>query len=441
MTDISAALDTRDVAAMRAALAQHNEAEIAEELARQEPVDQAILYRLLAKDHALGVFEKLEPSEQIVLLDALRAEEVRAVVEQLDPDDRARLLDEMPAGVAARLLDRMSAEERQRTMILLGYPAESAGRIMTPEYVSIPEYMTAGAAIERIRNRGIDAETIYVLYVVDATRRLAGVVSLKDLVLAAPDVQVSSLMTSELVTATTDEDQEDVARRLHDNDFLAIPVVDREHRLVGIVTVDDALDILEREATEDVERFGGSEPLGRPYLSASVLGLARRRALWLMVLIAAAGLTVNVLQLFEDTLDRVVTLALFIPLLIGTGGNSGSQAATVVIRAMAVGEVRFRDLPLVVWRELRVGVLLGLILGGVGFVPVWGFFGGDIALIVAATLVSICTWATFAGATLPILADRAGVDPAVVSAPLITTLVDATGLVIYFLIAQAVLGA
>jgi magnesium transporter len=440
MTDIRAALDTRDVATMRAALAQHNEVEIAEELVRQEPVDQALLFRLLSKDQALGVFEKLEPHQQIALLDALRADEVSGVIEDLDPDDRARLLDEMPAGVAARLLDRVSPEERERTMVLLGYPAESAGRIMTPEYVSIPDYLTAHAALERVRDRGTGAETIYVLYVVDATRRLAGVVSLKDLVLADPETRVSTLMTSDLVTATTDEDQEDVARRMHDNDFLAIPVVDREHRLVGIVTVDDALDILEREATEDVERFGGSEPLGRPYLSASVLGLARSRALWLMVLIAAAALTVNVLQIFEATLDRVVTLALFIPLLIGTGGNSGSQAATVVIRAMAVGEVRFRDLPLVVWREVRVGVLLGLILGGVGFVPVAVFFGGDMALIVATTLVSVCTWATFAGATLPILADRAGVDPAVVSAPLITTLVDATGLVIYFLIAQAVLG-
>jgi magnesium transporter len=440
MTDIRAALDTRDVATMRAALAQHNEVEIAEELVRQEPVDQALLFRLLSKDQALGVFEKLEPHQQIALLDALRADEVSGVIEDLDPDDRARLLDEMPAGVAARLLDRVSPEERERTMVLLGYPAESAGRIMTPEYVSIPDYLTAHAALERVRDRATGAETIYVLYVVDATRRLAGVVSLKDLVLADPETRVSTLMTSDLVTATTDEDQEDVARRMHDNDFLAIPVVDREHRLVGIVTVDDALDILEREATEDVERFGGSEPLGRPYLSASVLGLARSRALWLMVLIAAAALTVNVLQIFEATLDRVVTLALFIPLLIGTGGNSGSQAATVVIRAMAVGEVRFRDLPLVVWREVRVGVLLGLILGGVGFVPVAVFFGGDMALIVATTLVSVCTWATFAGATLPILADRAGVDPAVVSAPLITTLVDATGLVIYFLIAQAVLG-
>jgi len=227
---------------------------------------------------------------------------------------------------------------------------------------------------------------------------------------------------------------------LHDNDFLAIPIVDREHRLVGIVTVDDALDILEREFTEDVERFGGNEPLGRPYLSASVLGVARSRALWLMVLIAAAGLTVNVLQVFEDTMSRVVTLALFIPLLIGTGGNSGSQAATVVIRAMAVGEVRFRDLPLVVWREVRVGILLGLILGSVGFLPVWVFFGSQIAFIVTTTLVTVCTWATFAGSMLPMLAHRAGVDPAVVSAPLITTLVDATGLVIYFLIAEAVLG-
>jgi magnesium transporter len=247
-------------------------------------------------------------------------------------------------------------------------------------------------------------------------------------------------MTERPYKVRADEDQETAARLVQEAGLIALPVVDSEDRLVGVITVDDAMEVLEAEETEDIALHGGSQPLGRPYMAVSVFYLARKRAVWLLVLIVAAALTVNVLQLFEDTLEEVVTLALFIPLLIGTGGNSGSQAATVVIRAMAVGEVRFGDLPQVVWREARVGVTLGLMLAVAGFGPVALLYDADIALIVSMTLVTLCAWATFAGSMLPMLARRRGVDPAVVSAPLITTLVDATGLVIYFLIAQAVLG-
>jgi magnesium transporter len=259
-------------------------------------------------------------------------------------------------------------------------------------------------------------------------------------VLADPHTNVGDLMDHEVYSGRVDEDQEAVARLIQEADLLALPIVDAENRLVGIVTVDDAMQILEEEQTEDVARAGGAEPLAHPYLSVSVLDIARSRIIWLLVLIVAATLTVNVLNYFEGTLQEVVALALFIPLLIGTGGNTGAQAATTVTRALAVGEVRFTDLALVVLREARVGILLGGMLGLLAFLPTMLFVGQSIAIIVSLTLVTVCTLASFVGSLLPLLARRLGFDPAVMSAPFITTLVDAAGLVVYFLIARVVLG-
>jgi len=441
VTDLITALDTRDIPALRASLAEHSEAELADEMVRLDPVQQALVFRLLTKGHALGVFEKLEPVQQAELLEALRADETARIIEEIDPDDRARLLDEMPAGVATRLLERVSPGERRRTTVLLGYAPESAGRIMTPEYVSVRASTTAGRAIERIRRAGIDAETIYVVYVVDDTRRLVGVVSLKDLVLAEPDTPVAELMATDIVTATTDEDQEDVARRLADNDFLAIPVVDREQRLVGIVTVDDALDILEREDTEDVERIGGAAPLDRPYLAAGVLTVFRARIWWLFVLFVGLLFTSTVLRAFESSLEAVVALTFFIPLLIGTGGNAGSQTATTIIRAMAIGEVRLSDIARVVWKEMRVGLLLGGAMASLGVllaIPLGR--GADLAVVVGLAITSVVMLATFVGSILPLTLKRGGLDPAVVSAPFIATFVDGTGLLLYFTYAHLIMG-
>jgi magnesium transporter len=414
--------------------------DIAEDLSRLDPDDRAVPFRLLARDRALAVFEALDPVHQGEVLQVIRDDRYRQLVEDMDPDDRARLVGELPAKVATRLLAGLSAPEREKTAALLGYPAESAGRVMSPEFVSLPESMTVADALAKVRRTGTDAETIYTLPVTDGQRCLRGVVSLRQLVLGAPTERVGDLMSRDVHHVHVADDQEVAARLVQEADVLALPVLDGEERLVGVFTVDDAMEVLEAEDTEDIVLHGGSQPLNRPYLAASVLGLARSRAVWLLVLILAAALTVNVLQYFEDTLETVVTLALFIPLLIDTGGNSGAQASTVVVRAMAVGEVRFADLPEVIWREARVGLLLGLMLAVAGFVPVALFFDTDIALIVSITLVGICAWAAFAGSMLPMLAKRAGVDPAVVSAPLITTPVDATGLIIYFLVAQLVLG-
>jgi magnesium transporter len=433
-------LATGDLDLLDRWLDQADVVEIAEEMSRLPREQRAVPFRLLAKDRALEVFELLDPSVQQELLDGLRETNVRQLFEEMDPDDRARLTEEMPAKVARRLLAGLSPNERRLTATLLGYPEDSAGRLMSPEVASLRAGMTARQALDRLRQIGRSAETIYALPVTDDHRRLVGALGLKDLVLADPDQLVGDLMDTEVFSARVDADQEEAARLIREADLLALPIVDTEDRLVGIVTVDDAMEVLEEEETEDLARAGGAEPLGRPYMATSVLHIARSRVVWLLFLIVAATLTVNVLQLFETTLNQVVRLALFIPLIIGTGGNTGSQAATTVTRALALGEVRFDDLGVVIAREARVGLLLGAILGLLAFGPAWVFVGQDIAIVVSLTLVAVCTLAAFVGSLLPLVARRVGVDPAVMSAPFITTLVDASGLVVYFLIARGVLG-
>lgn len=438
--DVAEMTNRADLTAIQAWLDASTNLEVAVELARLEPAQMVVPIRLLDRDRTLAVFEALDPHHQRQVLEGLRDESFHDLLEQMDPDDRVRLIGEMPAKVARRALLGLSPQERAMTAALLGYPEESAGRLMSPEYVNLRASMTVDEAMKKVRRQGRAAETIYLLPVTDDERHVEGVISLRKLVLAGAEERISELMSTEVMRVGVTEDQEVAARLIQDADLIALPVVDSEERLVGMVTVDDAMEVLEAEETEDAALQAATTPLGRPYLSASVLGIARTRALWLVVLIVAAGLTVNVLQYFEDTLAAVVSLAVFIPLLIGTGGNSGAQAATAVIRAMAVGEVGFRDLPRVVWREARVGVLLGAMLSVAVFAPVAFFFDAELATVVSVTLLVVCSWATFVGSILPLVARRVGVDPAVVSAPLVSTLVDATGLVIYLLVARMVLG-
>lgn len=438
--DIGRLIDEGATAELTTWLASSSVLGIADEITRLDATDTAFAFRLLPRDRAMEVFESLEPVDQQQVIDGLRDDRVVHLIEELDPDDRARLLDEMPAKVANRLLHQLSPGERALTTVLLGYPEDSAGRLMTPEFVSLRDTMTVGQAIEKIRREGLDAETVYALPVLDSSRHLIGITGLRSLVLAEPDLRVGDLMTTDVLRVTTDVDREVAARLVREAGLIALPVVDSENRLVGVITVDDAMEVLEVEETEDFAFQAGHSPINKPYLSVSALRLARVRALWLLVLIAAAGLTVNVLQIFEGTIAILPTLALFVPLLIGTGGNSGAQAATAVIRAMAVGEVRFTDLPRIVGREARVGLMLGAMLAVAIFVPVAAIWDIDLAIVVSLTMITICTWATIAGSALPLLAKRAGVDPAVVSAPFITTLVDATGLVFYFTFAKLILG-
>ena len=442
--DLDDLLATGDLDLLDRWMGQADVVEIAEEMSRLPREQRAVPFRLLAKDRALEVFELLDPSVQQELLDGLRDTNVRQLFEEMDPDDRARLTEEMPAKVARRLLAGLSPNERRLTSTLLGYPEDSAGRLMSPEVASLRAGMTAREALDRLRQIGRSAETIYALPVTDDHRRLVGALGLRDLVLADPGTLVGDLMDTEVFSARVDADQEEAARLIREADLLALPIVDTEDRLVGIVTVDDAMEVLEEEETEDLARAGGAEPLGRPYMATSILQIARSRVVWLLFLIVAATLTVNVMSLFEGTLQEAtltgVALAIFIPLVIGTGGNTGSQAATTVTRAIAVGEVRFDDVGVIVLREARVGFLLGAMLGLLALVPVWILVGRELAITVSLTLLAVCTLASLVGSLLPLVARRVGVDPAVMSAPFITTLIDATGLVVYFLIARAVLG-
>lgn len=440
MTYLPALLDEHDLAGALEWLETQPPYAIADEIARMDPVNSVITFRLLDKDRALEVFEELAPVDQQQILQGLRDQAFRDLVENMDPDDRARMLKEAPAKVAKRVLAGLSAHERQMTAALLGYPEGSAGRFMTPETVALQQDLTVAQALEVVRRRGAQAETIYTLPVVDRGRRLTGIVELRELVLSEPETSVAALVVTEPPKARATDRAEDAARLMRETNVLDLPVVDSEDRLVGLLTIDDAVEVLEAADTEDVARQSGAEPLARHYMSATVFQLSRTRVMWLMLLLVAATLTVSVNNAFEGELNEVTDLALFIPLLIGSGGNSGAQAATAAVRALAVGELRVTDLPKVIWRECRTGLVLGCMLAILGLAVGSLFVGWDIAAVVALTLIVICAWASTVGGMMPLLAKRLHIDPAVVSAPMVTTLVDATGLVIYFLMAKAVLG-
>lgn len=440
MTYLPALLDEHDLAGALEWLETQPPYAIADEIARMDPVNSVITFRLLDKDRALEVFEELAPVDQQQILQGLRDQAFRDLVENMDPDDRARMLKEAPAKVAKRVLAGLSAHERQMTAALLGYPEGSAGRFMTPETVALQQDLTVAQALEVVRRRGAQAETIYTLPVVDRGRRLTGIVELRELVLSEPETSVAALVVTEPPKARATDRAEDAARLMRETNVLDLPVVDSEDRLVGLLTIDDAVEVLEAADTEDVARQSGAEPLARHYMSATVFQLSRTRVMWLMLLLVAATLTVSVNNAFEGELNEVTDLALFIPLLIGSGGNSGAQAATAAVRALAVGELRVTDLPKVIWRECRTGLVLGGMLAILGLAVGSLFVGWDIAAVVALTLIVICAWASTVGGMMPLLAKRLHIDPAVVSAPMVTTLVDATGLVIYFLMAKAVLG-
>lgn len=421
-------------------LSEHADHVIADELARIPPDTAALAFRMLAKDDALEVFEELEPPDQQRLLEGMRGPRFVDIVEGMDPDDRARMLREAPAKVAKRVLAGLSAEEHQMTAALLGYPDDSAGRYMTPEVVALPENLTVARALQVVRSKGTAAETVYTLPVVDTSRRLRGIAELRELVLAHPETMVSDLVETAPAYVYATDPAEDAARLMRETNTLNMPVVDSEQRLVGLLTFDDAAEVLEEAESEDIALQGGSSPWEGHYMSVGVFRLAGNRAVWLSLLLVAATLTVSVTQAFEATLAQVAALALFIPMLIGAGGNAGAQAATSCVRALAVGEVRTSDLWRIIWREARVGLLLGAMLAVLGLGIGALFVDFPVALVVGISLILICSWAATIGGTMPLLARKLGIDPAVVSAPMVTTLVDATGLVIYFVTARVVLG-
>lgn len=436
---IDQALRERDLSTLGTILADKSVGQIVRLLERTNAADRAVLYRLLSREQALAVFEQFDTGMRSELFRGLRDEHVVDVFEQLNPDDRAQLVDELPAGVAQKMMRGLSEHQRSLTAPMLGYPRWSIGRRMSPEYVRLQPGFTAVEAIRHVQQRGIEAETVYTLPVTDSSRCLVGVVGLRALVLGNPDTTVAELMVEPRAVNATD-DAERAARSCIDANLLAIPVVDGEDRLVGILTVDDAARILAEAEEEDAARAGASEPLRRPYLATPVLALVRSRVVWLLVLAISALLTVQVLEIFESTLQRVVALALFIPLLTGTAGNTGSQAATTVTRALAMDDVRLRDVVAVAAREIRVGAVLGALLGALGFVFASLVYQPSMGVVIGGTLIAICTMAATVGGVMPMLARAIRADPAVFSTPFISTFCDATGLVIYFLVATAVLG-
>jgi magnesium transporter len=416
-------------------------AEWADLVPQLEPNEVAVLIQWLPDEEIGEILEELPPLEAARILRSLSAPEAGLLLGEMDPDDAADVVELLPEQEVQEILVRMKPDDAAEIRELSGYEPDTAGGIMTPEYVAVSRDATSAQAIGAIRRLVDEAETVNYVYVVDEQRHLLGVLSLYRLLLSPDDTPVEKLMATSTVRVRASTDQETAARLLTDRNLLAIPVVDDDDHLLGIITEDDVADVLQAEATEDIERLGGSQPLNLPYRLASVPLLVRKRVGWLLLLFFAEGYTGTVLQNFEGELKAVVALSFFIPLLIGTGGNIGSQTVTLVVRAMALDEVSMRDIGWLVFKELRVGLVIGLFMALVGVgQAVFLHVSNDIALIVAMTLISICVWSATVASALPLVLRRLGVDPAVVSAPLISTLVDGTGLIIYFEIARLVLG-
>ncbi|YAF97739.1 MAG: magnesium transporter [Nodularia sp. CChRGM 3473] len=433
-------LEQKNFQGAKALLVPVQVADIAEAIEGLPEATQAIAFRLLSKEEAIEVFEYLDPSVQQTLLEDFKRQDVQEIVDHMSPDDRARLFDELPAKVVRRLLPQLSPEERAATALLLGYAPNTAGRIMTPEYLSLKENLTVTQALEQIRSLANLRETIYYIYVTDDARRLTGILSLRDLIVAQPEQTIGSIMTRDVVFVNTNTDQEEVARTIQHYDFVAIPVVDTEQRLVGIVTVDDVLDILEQETTEDIYTLGGLEAGAENYFQTNLFTVARRRVVWLLILLVTNSATAAVITNQEDILEKVVALTAFIPLLIDTGGNVGAQSSTVVIRGLNTEDVRPKEALGVVRREAIAGILLGTMLGIV--VVVWAFFlqgSWLVAIAVGISLFSICVLASVSGSALPFLFRALGLDPALMSAPFITTAVDVLGVLIYLNVARWIL--
>ena len=442
-------VEDKKYATLRDILVTMNPADIAGIFNSLDDKRIPLMFRLLPKELAAETFVEMETEDQELLIQGFSDNELKEVLDELYVDDAVDIIEEMPANVVRRILSQADPEMRQSINQILRYPENSAGAWMTTEYVSLRPGMTVEEAILRIRRQGVDKETIYTCYVTK-DRKLLGIVTVKDLLLAEDDeMLISDLMETDLISVTTHTDQEEVARIFSKYDFIALPVVDTENRMVGIVTVDDAIDVMEEEATEDIELMGGMLPSEDTYLRSTVWELFKNRIPWLLFLMLSATFTGMIINSFEDALAAQVALTVFIPMLMGTGGNSGSQSSVTIIRALSLDEVKFADLPRVVWKEIRTAVLCGLALAVVCFIKIWlvdrMLFGNpDISLMVDA-VVCLAMFVTVllaktVGAVLPMVAKVLKLDPAVMASPFITSIVDALSLLVYFLFATMLLG-
>ncbi len=401
-----------------------------------------MLFRLLPKELAAETFVEMDEDAEEMLITGFSDNELKEVIDELYVDDAVDLVEEMPANVVMRILRQADPDMRKMINEILNYPEDSAGSIMTTEYVSLRSTMTVEEAIKRIRRTGVDKETIYTCYVTEPNRKLIGSVSIRTLLFAEDKEYIGDIMEQNVISVHTLDDQEEVAQTLNKYDLLALPVVDRENRLVGIVTVDDAMDVMQEEATEDIEIMAAITPSDKPYLKTGVFETWRQRIPWLLLLMVSATFTGMIITSFEDALAAQVVLTAFIPMLMDTGGNSGSQASVTIIRGLSLNEIKFRDLPRVLWKEMRVALLCGITLAAANFCKLMWFdrVGVWVSLVVSLTLIVTVFFAKIVGSALPILSKKIGFDPAVMASPFITTIVDAISLIIYFQIASLLLG-
>jgi magnesium transporter len=454
--EIKSMIEARNFTALREVFREWPPADVAEVILDMDENDQVIIFRVLPAALAADVFEYLDVEAQQTLLRGMAHEQVVAILNEMSPDDRTALLEEMPSAAARQLIKVLTPEERQVAQALLGYPEGSVGRLMTPDFIAVYEHWTVKEVLDYVRENGQDSETLNVIYVVDDRGKLIDDLRMREFLLRPLDAKVSEFRDKTFVALKVNDSQEDALNAFRKYDRAALPVVDSNDVLVGIVTSDDMLDVAEEEATEDIQKFGGMEALDEPYMRISLWRMVKKRAGWLVILFLGEMLTATAMANYQEELAKALVLALFLPLIISSGGNSGSQASTLMIRAMALGEVRLRDWWKVMNREVRAGLLLGAILGVIGTLrvgiwamldkeyfhhqpPVYGEHWPLVAITVGITLVGVVLWGTLSGSMLPFLLRRIGADPATSSAPFVATLVDVTGLIIYFSIALLIM--
>jgi magnesium transporter len=447
-SELQAAVRARDFTGLRESFRMLPPSEIAALICRIHTDDQALLFRVLPRELAAKTFEYLPRDEQEELIKSMGHDEVAAILNSMADDDRTTLLEELPGAFTKQLLALLSDEERARAVRLLGYPERSVGRLMTPHYIAVRPHWSVREVLDHVREHGRDSETLNMVYVVDDAGLLVDDIRMRAFLLAPVGALVSELMDNRFDALKATDDHQTAINLFRRTGLFALPVTDTDGVLIGIVTIDDVLEVAEAEATEDIQKIGGSEALDEPYMEISFPRMVRKRAGWLVILFLSEMLTATAMGFFEDEIARAVVLALFVPLIISSGGNSGSQAATLVIRAMALGEVRLRDWWRVMRREVLSGLALGGILGTIGFlrITVWSAFSDIygphwplVALTIGLSLVGIVLWGTLSGSMLPLALRRVGLDPAASSAPFVATLVDVTGLIIYFSVAMLIL--
>ena len=440
--EIKELLETKQYTRLRQKVAEMNEADIASAMEELEKEELLKMFRILPKGMAADVFSYLEVESQQFIITSLSERDAGLIIDNLMSDDATDLLEEMPASVVKRLLACASPETRRDINHLLRYPEDSAGSIMTVEFMDLKEDITVEEAIARIRKKGVDSETINICYVLDKQRTLIGTVALRYLLLSEPDAIIGDIMHENVISLNTLMDQEEVARQFQKYDFTSMPVVDNENRLVGIITVDDVVDIMEEEATEDIEKMAAIVPTDKPYMRTGVWETTMTRIPWLLLLMLSATFTGKIINSFESALSACVVLTAYIPMLMGTGGNAGGQSSVVIIRGISLDEVEFSDIFKVVWKEFRIAIVCGVILAGVNFLKMLWLDQSTIlvAAVVSITLVVTLICAKVLGCILPMLAKRAGFDPAVMASPFITTVVDAVSLFTYFSVATLILG-